>query len=259
MLTLILSVLLQTHDPCEHMPTPLSREQTKVCRKVMRAAEQRQLDPVLAATVAYHETKFRYRIGAAGEVGPLQAMPRYWCPTTGKCDEIQAGLKALGYYLSRHDSVEMALTRYNGAGKSARAYARKVTKMHREVLARSQPVLIFMRAKEVIDMLGNLAEVFVVAAEKGVRVVPVPFASTLKADQFGSGSEVYQLREALREPAKGTGWRRLTEKEEAQPYLVLLDGEYSIRTRGDLQELRPQDNALVARISKLGVISSFLF
>ena len=259
MLTLILSVLFHSGDPCEHMPTRLSRKQTQVCRSITREARKRQLDPTLAAVVAYHETKFQYRIGAAGEIGPLQAMPKYWCPEKGRCDPIDAGLKALAYYLSRHDSTRMALTRYNGAGASARAYAQKVLKIRTEVLARCRPVPIFPDTKEVIEMLGNLAEVLVVAAGEKVQMVPIPYGGQLSTQHFASGSNVYTLREALRPAKKHSGWRKLTDRENQNKYVVLLNGEYSIRSLGDLQELSHADNALVARISELGTISSFLF
>lgn len=146
MLLVILSIFLFHSDPCDHLPTNLSAKQHRVCRDVAEAASKRQLDPALAVAIGYHETKFRPKVGAAGEIGPLQAMPKYWCPKRGKCDPIDAGLDALEYYMTKHDTLLKALTRYNGAGPSARKYASTVSKIYRNTVAGSLLVLRFPRS-----------------------------------------------------------------------------------------------------------------
>lgn len=147
MLMILLSLLISGSEPCQQTPTPLSPRQETVCRQVSTKAAQAGIDPVLAVAVAYHETKFIPKVGAAGELGPLQAMPKYWCPKKGKCDPLQAGIKALGYYLRKHDTLRMALTRYNGAGPGARAYAETVLTIYAGLRNKTQFMLMFPLTK----------------------------------------------------------------------------------------------------------------
>lgn len=52
-----------------------------VCTDVALAAARGRVDPLLAVAVAYHETRLRRGlVGPSGEVGPMQAQPRYHCP-----------------------------------------------------------------------------------------------------------------------------------------------------------------------------------
>ena len=143
MLMILLSLLISGSDPCEQTPTDLSLRQEKVCFLVSTKAAAAGIDPTLAVAIAYHETNFRHKVGAAGEIGPMQAMPKYWCPKRGKCDAIQAGLKALRYYLNRHDTLRMALTRYNGAGPGARRYAETVLALHKDIRNKTHFMLMF--------------------------------------------------------------------------------------------------------------------
>lgn len=147
MLMILLALLLSDADPCKETPTSLSRHQEKVCRSVRTKAAEAGIDPTLAVAIAYHETKFRPKVGAAGEIGPMQAMPKYWCPKKGRCDATAAGLKALAYYLNRYDTLRMSVTRYNGAGPGARAYADAVLALHRDIRSKTRSVLTFSLTK----------------------------------------------------------------------------------------------------------------
>jgi len=68
------------------------------CVAVAAAAEEAALDPVIVASVARTESNFRGDlVGTRGEIGPLQAMPQYYCPG-GKakgCDPLGVGLTAI--------------------------------------------------------------------------------------------------------------------------------------------------------------------
>jgi len=135
MLMILLTWLVSTAHPCDHTPTDLSNRQRRICAQVAKRAAKAKIDPVLAVAVAYHETKFAYKRGAAGEIGPLQAMPKYWCPQKKehRCDAVAAGLKALDFYLKHNKTLRKALTRYNGKGARARAYATAVLEVRQQI------------------------------------------------------------------------------------------------------------------------------
>ena len=139
MLIVILAFLFQYQNPCEAFPRKLNNTQMRICADIHDTAHSKGVDPLLAVSVGYHETRFRYKIGAAGEIGPMQAIPRYWCPETGTCDSVDAGVDALRYMLRRYGDTRLALTRYNGAGESARRYAGRVLRIRSEVLSASVP------------------------------------------------------------------------------------------------------------------------
>lgn len=103
------------------------RSAQRVCEEVRAAAYKGGVDEPLALAVAVEETRLRHiSQKKSGARGPLQALPKYWCPKKGKCDYVEAGIGALSYYLEDSPSERRALQRYAGAGKSARDYAERV-------------------------------------------------------------------------------------------------------------------------------------
>ena len=78
------------------------------------------LNPVEVIAVSWKESRHtRGIVGGAGEVGPLQALPKYWARKHDK-DHITAGLRAWGYYRKKSRSIQEAAGKYNGGGPSSR-------------------------------------------------------------------------------------------------------------------------------------------
>lgn len=100
------------------------------CMVIANGAAGRNLPVRLTLAVAWNESRFDYyAVSPVGAIGPLQAMPQYWCRAK-PCNRIVAGLRALAYYLDRHPTYKVALARYNGCKSSCgrSKYARKVLK-----------------------------------------------------------------------------------------------------------------------------------
>ena len=121
-----LIAVLTIYHPIQ-IGTDRAQQALEVCREVEHRAKARAMDPLIPVAVAAEESRFTRRIKSqSGAVGPLQVLPIYWCPTKGNCNEIEAGLDALEYFLEREKTEALAFTRYAGAGPRARAYARRV-------------------------------------------------------------------------------------------------------------------------------------
>jgi soluble lytic murein transglycosylase-like protein len=125
---LCLIAVMMIYAPTAHKNKYVAHEALLVCKEVATRAEEMGVDPALAVSVAFEETRFQRDLESpSGAVGPLQAMPVYWCPREGECDEIDAGLRALKYYVTRERGNELrALTAYAGAGSRAQRYGRRV-------------------------------------------------------------------------------------------------------------------------------------
>jgi soluble lytic murein transglycosylase-like protein len=103
------------------------RSAQRVCEQVSTAAYKAGVDEPLALAVAVEETRLQHLAHKkSGARGPMQVLPKYWCPAQGKCDYVEAGVDALKYYLDDSPSERRALQRYAGAGKRARNYAERV-------------------------------------------------------------------------------------------------------------------------------------
>jgi hypothetical protein len=74
-------------------------------------------DRVIAAQ-AYHESRLDPdAIGPAGEIGPLQIMTRYHCPSSGsECDPVLVAVRLVGSLRDAAPTMSEALARYNGVG-----------------------------------------------------------------------------------------------------------------------------------------------
>ena len=102
-----------------------------VCAEVAVKARAAGVPARLATRLAYRESRLRHGLtSSAGAMGPLQAVPRYWCPAgvAEGCDLTAAGVRALRYYLRRErGDVRRALCAYTGrrqCGAEAVAWAR---------------------------------------------------------------------------------------------------------------------------------------
>lgn len=107
------------------------KDALNVCEQVVQTAERTDNEHIelLALAVAAEETRFRHiRHKGSGAQGPMQVLPKYWCPKEGPCDYIEASFKALDHYVTSSPSERRALERYAGAGKRARDYAERVLK-----------------------------------------------------------------------------------------------------------------------------------
>ena len=97
----------------------------KTCQVVGLRARRAGVNPMEAIAVSFIETRHNNKIrGGAGEIGAMQALPKYWLKSTDK-NHIDAGLRAWLYYRKRSSSVQQAAGRYNGGGVDS-AYAIKV-------------------------------------------------------------------------------------------------------------------------------------
>jgi soluble lytic murein transglycosylase-like protein len=125
---LCLIAVMMIYAPAAHKHKHAAHEALIVCQEVATRARDMGVDPALAVSVAYEETRFQRDLKSpSGAVGPLQALPVYWCPKVGECNEIDAGLRALRYYVRRERGDELrALTAYAGAGSRAQRYGRRV-------------------------------------------------------------------------------------------------------------------------------------
>lgn len=115
--------------------TPLMTETIEVCEELIERNHPFDLDPVLVIAVASEESRLRRDVESqSGAIGVMQILPIYWCPVEGSCNAMEAGLTALQYYMNKYDGdVKKALTGYAGAGKRARAYARRVMSRMRHI------------------------------------------------------------------------------------------------------------------------------
>lgn len=125
--------------------TTPSKDQVSSCEDIVIASLNTGEDPALMLSIAWNESAFKTtETSKAGAVGPLQVLPRYWCPKGRKkgCDLVAAGFKAWTTYFEMEEGDELqALCRYNSGkkcGKSPRAkrYAKRVLKT-RDTLVKS--------------------------------------------------------------------------------------------------------------------------
>lgn len=106
MLTTILLLSISTSSPavCSSVNIFLNangyknlKHRDMICSRIVVTANDFGVDPYLAAAVAFEESKFSFRTSSAGAIGPMQILPKYWCP--GKkakgCNTIYHGVRAL--------------------------------------------------------------------------------------------------------------------------------------------------------------------
>ena len=112
----------------EPPPSGIEEERAvEVCQMIVESAERHDTDPSLAVAVAWHESRLRFGlVSPCGAEGPMQVIARYWCPDargrwtpngehiTKGCDLVDAGVRALDYYISTRPTIGAALHSYGG-------------------------------------------------------------------------------------------------------------------------------------------------
>lgn len=102
-----------------------------VCQEVALAARAAGVPARLAVTLAWSESRFQVgAVSPVGAQGPLQVLPRYWCPggRAEGCDLTMAGTMALRQLFDAH-GLERGLCHYasgNVCTQQALKYARFV-------------------------------------------------------------------------------------------------------------------------------------
>lgn len=120
---------------------PPKKTQVDTCADVTIAALASGHDPTMVLSIAWNESRFiPKQTSSAGAKGPLQVIPRYWCPRKGTCDLVKAGLKAWGFYSDKAKTESDALCMYVsgrkcGERKGAVSYARKVLRTREVMIA----------------------------------------------------------------------------------------------------------------------------
>ena len=125
----------------------ISDSNSEICLEVAKESIAQGVNPIISVSVGWVESRFTYATSSAGARGPLQIIPRYWCPN-GRlrgCDLVARGVHALKTYYNRHSSSDRCggdflnsrryrewlepLCHYNSGNicnRSSRFYARSV-------------------------------------------------------------------------------------------------------------------------------------
>lgn len=95
------------------------------CEAVYEEAELQGLDPIIAVSVAWMESRWvpDAHNRKSGAIGPLQMLPKYWCPdrhgewhVNGEhvktCNTVRWGVNALRYYVQRRKTLRRALSEF---------------------------------------------------------------------------------------------------------------------------------------------------
>ena len=109
--------------------------QMSTCIDVATEAVRAGLDPALAVSLSWHETRLRPGLTSkVGAQGPLQVIPKFWCKSE-PCDYVEAGLRALKYYLRKEPNERKAICRYNAGSCKPKswAWAGKVIKLKKQL------------------------------------------------------------------------------------------------------------------------------
>lgn len=133
-----IAALSSASDEPPLRPRALERA-VEVCQLVVESAERQDVPPTLAVALAWNESRLRFGLSSpCGARGPMQVIPRFWCPDRrGKwrangehiekgCDLVEAGVFALSYYLDHHGEIRRALRAYGGT----RSYAERVFNLY---------------------------------------------------------------------------------------------------------------------------------
>jgi soluble lytic murein transglycosylase-like protein len=109
------------------------------CQHIVKAAKKGGLDPLTMAAVGWVESGMLTTVvSRAGAIGPLQVMPKYWCPKgqAQGCDTISAGIEAFKVWRKHFPKLKDTLCHYNSGWKCnrySRHYARSVLRERRKI------------------------------------------------------------------------------------------------------------------------------
>ena len=92
-------------------------DRMQACISVGIEAEIQQAPTLVAIVMSWRESRFRMNAQSSVAIGPLQIIPKYWCPggTAVGCDSVAGGIKALRRFIERSKGLglEHAICRYN--------------------------------------------------------------------------------------------------------------------------------------------------
>ena len=107
-------------------------ERMDTCLNIAALAKEWMVEETFAIAIAWVESKFSETVvSKAGAVGPMQVLPKYWCPN-GKhkgCNLTIVGIRALDRLVSKYDTLAAAACHYNSGlkcYKQSRRYATRV-------------------------------------------------------------------------------------------------------------------------------------
>lgn len=123
-----------------NLPTyPEHSEAMATCLVIAQEAELQQQSVPMLISLAWHESRLRWTARSnRGAVGPLQILPRFWmrdtwhsrmirencsrCPdccvwTSARSKEVEAGVRAFKYWLSKSSGMVEAVAKYNAGHK----------------------------------------------------------------------------------------------------------------------------------------------
>ena len=114
----------------------------KICEQIIVESEKQGIDPLLALSVSFHETRWQNIKSSKGAQGPMGVIKRYHCPRYGKCNLIAAGVSALSKFLMLNSWQHCpALAQYNrgmkgrcAKGRSEHKYATKVLDTYADLM-----------------------------------------------------------------------------------------------------------------------------
>ena len=97
-----------------HKQSRTFAERLHVCNSVGLAARKGEVDPLLAITVSFSETRFTHTPSKKNAKGPLGVIPKYHCDDIEKCNYTDAGIEALRKFLEINEGDRCAaLAQFN--------------------------------------------------------------------------------------------------------------------------------------------------
>jgi len=131
-----------------HKQSKTFASRLQACNHVALEARKQDVDPMLAISIARHESGFNPKVTSnKGAKGPMGVIPKYHCPKTGECDYTKAGVSALKLVTGMYpNNLCQALAVYNrgtlhGQCKKGRPeyyYAEAVINLYEELCAKTE-------------------------------------------------------------------------------------------------------------------------
>lgn len=121
-------------------------EALRTCIDIVAESDAQRADVFHTVAITTVESKFfPEAVSPAGALGPMQVMPKWWCPkkTAKGCDLVKAGVSAYKKVRKKY-GLTLGLRWYAGCrGKCSRAiaYSRKVLERAKELKWRLRPFI----------------------------------------------------------------------------------------------------------------------
>lgn len=137
----------------------------QICERIIVESEKQGIDPLLALSVSFHETRWQDIKSNKGAQGPMGVIKRYHCPRYGKCDLIRAGVTALSKFMALNKWQHcQALAQYNRGmkgrckkGRSEHKYATKVLDTYANLMLTVYPQC---KSSRILDKQATHTPVF---------------------------------------------------------------------------------------------------